>query len=271
MPACYHPALPLWALMVALLVSGCTGGPSPRPLTTPAEAGVEGDALWYRGEIGALPPLRRLFELYESQQPTPTRLRIDSPGGDIHLALTLGEWILEHGLDVEIEHECGSACANYVFTAGRRKWLQADSRVYWHGGAFQESLETDALQRGPEVHRELMAWRERELAFFARAGVDPRITIYGQRPPWDALYAQAAYLGYDYSLVDLARFGLRDIKLLDAETWRPPEHPAILRITVDADTLATMPLRAMPGSIDAKKPSAATADEGPTRDGGPDH
>ena len=265
MRAPHRAGLPLWPLLLALVISACATGPQPRA-KAPATAGFDGEALWYRGEIGALPPLRRLFELYETRQPTPTRLRIDSPGGDVLLALTLGEWILERGLDVEIEHECASACANYVFTAGRRKWLQTHSRVYWHGGAFQVSLEVDALQRGAGVHRELLAWRERELAFFARAGVDPRITIYGQRPPWETQYTRDAYLGYDYSLKDLTQFGLRDVALLGGDTWAPPAAPLVLRIAVDAPTLSAMPLWISPFVAETTRPPAAAADGGLTHE-----
>ncbi|HEY0975064.1 MAG TPA: hypothetical protein VGE57_11265 [Solimonas sp.] len=231
-------------LLLMAMLSACARLPiSPAPTT--AEVGIDGGVLWYRGIFADAAVLRRLSALYAQQDPPPTRLRIDSEGGNVHLALNLGEWIQARELDVEVLGQCASSCANYVFTAGRRKLLHPDSVLLWHGGAFQASLETDALRRGEAVYQDLHAWRQRELAFFARAGIDPLITVYGQLPPWDAIYEAGRYAGYDYSLDDLLRLGVTGVETLGG-AWRPDTThgvASVLRITVDPNQLPALRVR----------------------------
>lgn len=235
---------------VLALLSACALRPV--ALAPSAEVGISEGVLWYRGEIADVSTLQRLLDLYEQQELPPRLLRIDSQGGDVHLALSFGEWIQSKGLDVEVAGQCASACANYVFTAGQRKLLRPDSLLLWHGGAYQTTLEEDAVRRGESVHQALLAWREREQDFFARAGIDPLITVYGQLPVWAAPYRDGGYLGYDYSLDDLARFGVRGVEEIEG-AWQPhlnkPEA-RVLRIAVDSELLERHRL-ASPGTVDS--------------------
>ena len=69
----------------------------------------------------------RLFELYAKATPRPRLLKVTSSGGDITLGMELGEWVFRNGLDVEVVDHCFSSCANYVFTAGKAKYLNPDA------------------------------------------------------------------------------------------------------------------------------------------------
>ena len=46
-----------------------------------------------------------------------------SGGGDGLEAMAIGRLIKKHGLDVRVFSLCVSSCANYLFTAGRKKHL----------------------------------------------------------------------------------------------------------------------------------------------------
>ena len=65
---------------------------------------------------------------------------ITSEGGDNFAALALGILIHRHNWDVEIVDYCASACANFIFPAGKTKYLNRHSMLLFHGGPYQENL-----------------------------------------------------------------------------------------------------------------------------------
>ena len=151
----------------------------------------------------------RLFKLYEKAKVKPQLLRIRSGGGDINLGMDVGEWVFRNHLDVEVTDQCASSCANYIFTAGRRKILNPDSIVMWHGGAHQPNMEQQVKALGTIGEDYLSAWKLREDRFFKTVGVDGTITVYGQTAPHVVLPAGA--IGFDYSIGDMTKFGLLNI------------------------------------------------------------
>jgi hypothetical protein len=63
-----------------------------------------------------------------------------SGGGDGFAALALGILIHRHNWDVEIVDLCASSCANWIFPAGKTKYLNRHSMLLFHGGPYQENL-----------------------------------------------------------------------------------------------------------------------------------
>lgn len=61
-------------------------------------------------------------------------------GGDGLSAIAIGTLIHRHGWDVEVTDLCASSCANYIFPAGKTKYLDHDSLLVFHGGFHQASL-----------------------------------------------------------------------------------------------------------------------------------
>lgn len=86
--------------------------------------------VYYAGTISA--ERNRRFFASNREQPV-ERLVITSNGGEVEAGIALGEWVFEHQLDVEIESYCLSSCANYVFPAGRNKFIREGAVVAWHG------------------------------------------------------------------------------------------------------------------------------------------
>src|SRR5687767_11700772 len=64
-----------------------------------------------------------VYDLYQEASPKPTTVIIESHGGSAGAAMELGNWILDHKLDVRVDTYCYSSCANYVFLAGENKML----------------------------------------------------------------------------------------------------------------------------------------------------
>jgi hypothetical protein len=67
------------------------------------------------------------------------RLIIDSSGGDGEAALAIGMLVHKFSWDVEVRGECSSACANFIFPAGKIKYLNETSVLLFHGGPYQEN------------------------------------------------------------------------------------------------------------------------------------
>ena len=134
------------------------------------------------------------------------RIVLDSPGGNVADALVLGNWIVDHELDVEVKKDCVSSCANYLFAAGRRKIIDDGAVIVWHGSIGQKNFRErgarcdqrirelerssgDPLDKPREDLANERAWCAwyptvvaAERAFFTRVGLDEYITRMGQEP-----------------------------------------------------------------------------------------
>jgi hypothetical protein len=63
-----------------------------------------------------------------------------SRGGNGFAALALGILIHRHHWDVEVVDFCASSCANWIFPAGKTKYLNSRSVLLFHGGPHQANL-----------------------------------------------------------------------------------------------------------------------------------
>jgi hypothetical protein len=63
-----------------------------------------------------------------------------SGGGDGFSALAIGILLHRHNWDVEVVGICASSCANWIFPAGKTKYLANQSMLLFHGGPHQKNL-----------------------------------------------------------------------------------------------------------------------------------
>ncbi len=202
-----------------------------------------------------------VFELYREASPKPTTLLIESNGGAAGAAMQLGNWMLDHELDVQVDKYCYSSCANYVFLAGRNKLLASHASLMWHGGTTQpidraelehllddmlSALELDAREAVlAERSRERLLEQlelsrleliKRETQFFERIGVDQRITVLGHLYQRELLANDHDYSGWDLSVPDLDMLGVHGIQVISDAPWQP--HPRdnlpVYRIRLDS-------------------------------------
>jgi len=131
------------------------------------------------------------FELVFDEQVETVLL--NSGGGYTYEALQIGRVLKDAGVDVVVDGICLSSCANYLFTAGRRKTIR-DGVVGFHGntraslgpggidGAVR-NLSSDVNDTAREAYRaeleQTLTW---ERAFFADLGIDQALFERTQRP-----------------------------------------------------------------------------------------
>lgn len=190
---------------------------------------VEGGEILYDGGLTE-EANKMVFDLYSQQSAKPTTLSITSPGGPIHVGLELGEWVHKHRLDVKVYDLCFSSCANYVFPAGRKKLLDKDAVVGFHGGPTSETFDTSsmkaALRDVPEEQRErvredieasfnsyIQMNTERESAFYKMLGVSPKLNTLGQSEQYEGL--REGYDGWVYTPEDMRILGLSNLEIVD--------------------------------------------------------
>jgi hypothetical protein len=188
-------------------------------IATPSSADMrmEAETARYSGFISS-ELNQALFTMAEGK--TVRRLDITSTGGEVEAGIALGLWVHERGLDVVVSGHCLSACANYVFPAGRRRIIRPGAVVAWHGnynhlvqtGLWRDDIAARTETRGEDAatartrareEAERLARLERD--FFARIGVDEYLCWIGKQPP----YSVPNY--YFLSAGDMARFGLTDV------------------------------------------------------------
>ncbi|RDX38440.1 hypothetical protein DZA50_00200 [Kangiella sp. HD9-110m-PIT-SAG07] len=182
----------------------------------------------------------RIFKLYQSLSRKPTKLEITSNGGNVMEGIRLGNWVFDNQLDVIVGKGCASSCANYVFPAGKKKYLQKDSALIWHGNSYQKDV-NELVEQG-EIFA--VSFRSAENRFYKRINVHPLLGEYGHKELkvtfWNFLYHYFnETLGYDYSIDDMKKFGLTNIQLMD-DTWEWRKHRPyleVLRVEVDVKDL----------------------------------
>lgn len=187
---------------------------------------------------------QRTFELYKSLPNKPTKLNITSKGGDVMEGIRLGNWVFDNQFDVIVDKGCASSCANYVFPAGKTKYLYKDSALIWHGNSYQEDV-NELVEQGAKF---AVDFRAAENKFYEKINVHPMLGEYGHKDfnAWTFLYHYFNETeGYDYSLEDMEKFGLRNIQLLDGVwEWRKHRpHLKVIRVDVDLNDLTSFKSR----------------------------
>lgn len=162
---------------------------------------------------------RAFFESIKDRQVG--RLVMTSGGGEVAAAIALGRWVFDHGIDIEISEYCLSSCANYVFTAARRKTIQPGAVVAWHGnyqhlketGLWRDDVRRRVARDGQDrdaARREVLAQVDRlvrlEQDFFRHVGVDEYLCWIGKMPPYNI----PNY--YFLSKADMVRFGVTQVQ-----------------------------------------------------------
>ncbi len=213
------------------------------PSAEEAHISLEGTTATFAGSISDLNVTKFLDSVEGRVVET---LVVVSGGGEINAGMRLGEWVFDNQADVVVETMCMSSCANYVFTAGRRKIIRANAIVGWHGNALQEKGMTDAdvraeiiqaydqldeqarskldlealLAQGTQQLREYMESSKADQArFFEKIDVDEYICRVGNEE-----YGVRDF--FLLSVEDMAKFGVRDVlapddyELTDLEPYR---------------------------------------------------
>ena len=108
--------------------------------------------------------------------PSINRVLIKSNGGATATSLQIAEWIEEYGLDVEVDGDCISSCANYIFVAGRNRVLPKLAILGFHGG-HSDNPWNGCDEDRCTVDREYRGLLEREQKLYLRRGVSLNLIV----------------------------------------------------------------------------------------------
>lgn len=208
-----------------------------------------------------------LKEQLETSIFPPKKIMVASGGGDVLAGLAIAKLVNAYQLDVYVGNVCASSCANYIFLAGRYKWLNQNSIIMYHGNTQQEKFKNlkkllqtsngnisrlpndigfgiknkeltfspvtkipsieDILVRRylgiPEMLTNLeyiKFYEQLEVGFYKKIGVDLHIAVYGQVGKYESTYKSYQYEGFYYSLEDMARMGVKNIRVKN-HLWQP--------------------------------------------------
>lgn len=239
------------------------------PLHSGAETtvNIEGKEIIYNGGLDR-EANEAVFGLFSRQDIKPTTLTITSRGGPIHLGLELGEWVHERGLNVKVYDLCFSSCANYVFPAGRKKYLGNNAVIGFHGGATSDSYNVSAiestLQTVPEQERERLraemedslksyinANSKREAKFYEKLGVSPKINTIGQSEPYKEF--RKDYDGWVYSVEDMKTLGLMNVEIInDPRPTKLAHQPKVFTVKLAPESTLREPIGLPAGELNIK-------------------
>lgn len=221
----------LWHVAVLCTLTACASPPSPVVAPQPLVSYADGVAV-YNGPLE--PDSMKRLRTVIGERPV-ARLRIRSGGGEVGGAIELARWVHANGIDVEVDGACFSSCANYIFPAGRKKYIVGKGIVGWHGTLTHllyrhergiKPVDANAL---PSL-KEMVAM---ERAFFADTGINSFTGWFGKMPPY------SVYNMYYLSPSDMAYMGLRDLHVRsdylqsDSRTWFPRDPAAVRLLTID--------------------------------------
>jgi ATP-dependent protease ClpP protease subunit len=111
-----------------------------------ASAGSACDTLTLTGDITPEIFLSAKACLVQSSAKKKTFVVTNSGGGSWESALALGILIHRHGWDVEVVDICASSCANFIFPAGKVKYLHSNALLLFHGGPHQHNILAQAIE-----------------------------------------------------------------------------------------------------------------------------
>ncbi|MBK8188374.1 MAG: hypothetical protein IPK77_14590 [Cellvibrio sp.] len=148
------------------------------------------------------------------------KIIVNSYGGSVDHAIDMANLIYEHKLDVEIDKYCGSSCANYIFPAGKRKFINRNSVIFWHGGAnMYGNKKNDGLNHDEKTALDVKALHKKEIDFYRMIGVDPILPYRGQY--FGDSYTSLKFSeGWFYSVSDMKKMGIRNV-ILKNKAWNP--------------------------------------------------
>jgi hypothetical protein len=223
-------------LAVVLVASiAVLGGLNHRGLFERSKVRLSNGVLLIQGRLDRelLAEFRRVLQTADLRD---VRVRLRSPGGDTYTGMAIGREIHRRHLDVEVDRRCISSCANYLFTAGRNKYLKSADHVQFHGSKLQPDIVASALAlieqgrqmlAGEDVPPDLDQQQLRELyglandfpfnfatgilaekAFFDEIGVSSLTPVYGQYGDYaawfkDGIHDNFSYLPKDYALLNV--------------------------------------------------------------------
>lgn len=126
--------IPLSIAIITMAVSACDNENGSTKKEDELKVFTSGNKIFYSGDISES-GYEKVHALANLDIST---LVINSRGGDIVPGMKLGELVFDKKWNVQVQDYCFSSCANYIFPAGKTKYISKFSQLGWHGGATQQ-------------------------------------------------------------------------------------------------------------------------------------
>ena len=193
--------------------------PDVKVLLDPPEIYSRGDVLYYNGKITDTSYVAVLNLTINHDI---KKISINSIGGDARNAMEIGDYIYKNGLSVDVRSVCASACANYIFPAGKNKYLGNNSYLLWHGGVNGPEREVTVSGNISKddffMLQEFKKLKNDDIAFYRRIGVNIRVSFCPQLK--DDYKERFPEKWFSYPPEDLEKFGIKNIHYaISASQW----------------------------------------------------
>ncbi|BEM25138.1 hypothetical protein SME04J_35040 [Serratia marcescens] len=126
--------IPLSIAIITMAVSACDNENGSTKKEDELKVFTSGNKIFYSGDISES-GYEKVHALANLDIST---LVINSRGGDIVPGMKLGELVFDKKWNIQVQDYCFSSCANYIFPAGKTKYISKFSQLGWHGGATQQ-------------------------------------------------------------------------------------------------------------------------------------
>lgn len=184
--------------------------PDASVLSDPPDIYIKGSVIYYNGKITGT----SYSEFLRLARNSPINtISINSIGGDIRNALAIGDYIYKNGISVDVRSVCASACANYIFPAGKKKHLGNDSYLLWHGGINgperEIAISGNITKSDFFSLREIKKLQKDDIEFYRKIGVDNKLSFCPQLNS-DYRY-KFPEKWFSYTPADMKKFGITNI------------------------------------------------------------
>ena len=207
----------------------------------PAEITIDGDTVVIDGYLNHNAYIRFRSEIVGREEEI-SAIRINSKYGDVVQAILIGFWIYDRGGDGVVDEHCMSACANYIFTAGRNKFIEDMALVGWFGSPKEVQMEARSLglsieemisrDLGDDPHgtgspvgedeleqilndfvQDVETAIDQERRFLEWTGINEDALLYGFIGiDWDVGYwPMHLFEGWTFSIEDMAKLGIENV------------------------------------------------------------
>ncbi len=127
--------------------------------------------------------------------------------------MSIGDYIYKNGLSVDVRSVCASACANYIFPAGKKKYLDKDSYLLWHGGINGPEKEikiSGGISKSNFFSlQEVKKLKSDDVEFYRRIGVSIKVSFCPQlKVDYKDKFPEK---WFSYSPEDMGKFGIKNI------------------------------------------------------------
>lgn len=226
--------------LIAIIVGGCAYLSSNY---------VKGETAYFKGKI-TVTSKNRLFQMIAGKKIT--KLVLDCVGGDVNSAIEIGYWIFNNQINIQVDGNCLSSCANYLFPAGKNKYISPTGLLGWHGniqhlqitGKYNHKYDINPNEsckmnrqktdKAADIAKTINNLIKREQKFYKLIGVDEYVCYVGKMSPYNA------YNFFTLSPQDMQYFGIDSVTVADnyfkkiiAYQKKYPEKPFIQYIELD--------------------------------------